>query len=143
MTTANYTRDIVSGGYDINNPDDRDVDGHSVTLAQRIEAVFPTHEFSVKCDANLCVVEITPDLDTAEQQQLDDVVAAHKSASTPDPFVAGCPACIPVYTKATLCPNPNKSGSALVVVSNGGPSGEPVLAFHYNGSWRTSDGSPI
>lgn len=82
MSEHQYTRHLVDGRWDINNPLDVDSDGRRVTLAKRIETALPGKPFLVACDSALCVVTFGSDTLTApEIATLDATVAAHQAAA--------------------------------------------------------------
>lgn len=92
MSDHTYDRALVDGVWDIDNPKDVDESGNPVRLVKRIESALPSKAFSLRCDADQCVLSFVDDLTAGEITTLDATVSAHKAASgTPAPklhFVA-------------------------------------------------------
>lgn len=80
-TQYEYSREIVDGNYDINNPFDVDENGNPVSLFTRIEEGLPgrglTDVALSESTAIVAIDTLTPD----EKQALDEIVAAHKAAA--------------------------------------------------------------
>lgn len=144
MSTHVYTRALTDGHFDINNPDDRDPDtGASVPLAIRIleDAAFSSHAIRVVCNDTVATVTMTPDVTGGDITTLNGIVTTHQAAADPNPFPNGMPVFVPEYTIATVPPQPNGSGSSIIVVTDTAP--DPVLAFHDGTSWVRFDGTAL
>jgi len=83
MYTYNYTRELVNGSYNINNPLRLDGEQNQIWLYQEVENAIPTKPFKVKCncDGDPLKVEIAfeTELTTEEESVLAAVVSNHKN----------------------------------------------------------------
>jgi hypothetical protein len=83
MYTYNYTRELVNGSYNINNPLRLDGEQNQIWLYQEIADAIPTKAFTIKCncDNDPVKVEISfeTELTTEEEAALATVVSNHKN----------------------------------------------------------------
>jgi hypothetical protein len=82
MSLHNYTRDLASGAYNINNPLKVDGEGNQIDLYEDInqDADF-LHKFDIKCNGTECNITFTFDLDSSQITKLDTIVSNHKNYS--------------------------------------------------------------
>lgn len=90
----NYTRELVDGVYNIDNPRDVDADGEPVRLACRVKEALPNKTFNMKIDGTDVVICFEAELTTEEKNTLDTTVANHKSATG----TANCQSCYPIIS---------------------------------------------
>ncbi len=79
MAEYNFTRNVVSGKYDIDNPDRVDGESKQIRLADEIETALPGVDFVVRCNNSECKVITDGDLTSGQQTTLDNVVSAHQN----------------------------------------------------------------
>jgi hypothetical protein len=80
MTIYNFTRELVNGAYDINNPQRLDGEGNQITLASEI-CVIPefAQKFNINCCLSSCNITFNFTLTSEQETQLNTIVAAHKN----------------------------------------------------------------
>ena len=69
MYQYNYTREIVSGSFDINNKQYLDIEGKVVSLAKYLKEVMPTKIFKMKCFGTTC--QLFSNIELTEQEHTD------------------------------------------------------------------------
>jgi len=80
MATYQYTRDLINGGYNINNPLRVDGEGNPIRLSQEIKEVPEfVHKFNVKMNGEACDIVFAFDLSAPQKIQLDTIVSNHKN----------------------------------------------------------------
>ena len=80
MSVHNYTRDLVNGVYDINNPERIDSEGNHIDLYMEIaENEGFCHKFDIKCSQNECQVIFNFDLTDEQISELNTIVQNHKN----------------------------------------------------------------
>lgn len=84
MFTYIYTREIVNGFFDIDNPLKVDENGNQIFLAMDVDAKFPGKVSSVKSAGYDCCVNFEEELTPEEKAELDQVVADHKNYTPPE-----------------------------------------------------------
>lgn len=80
-TTYSFTREIVNGSYNVDNPLDVDANGQAVSLSKRIEAALPGKTFSVMMSGTDVTVTFSQALSGGEQTTLTSTVSTHKAAA--------------------------------------------------------------
>ena len=78
MKIYNFTREIVDGDYNINNPLRKDGENQR-WLAKEIQNALPDKPFRLFCNEGTGYIEFTTDLTTEEMQTIDTVVYNHKN----------------------------------------------------------------
>ena len=74
-----YSRELVDGAYNINNPHTADLEGVLENLSSCVEAVFPAKTFRMCCCGNVCQFIFTSELTPTEITDLENCVNAHKA----------------------------------------------------------------
>jgi hypothetical protein len=75
-----YTREIVDGNYNIDNPNRVDGEGNKVLLADDVETLFPTYQFRIYCgEGNVTIAFLGNELTNGEKIDLDTCVYNHKN----------------------------------------------------------------
>lgn len=72
-------RNIVSGSYDIENPNRLDGESSQIHLAKEIEALFPGNGFKLVCEDTEAKFIFESALSSGEQSTLLNAVMAHKN----------------------------------------------------------------
>lgn len=76
----NYTRERITGGWDINNPYYRDVDGNQIFLAKEIEDYLGDGKcFRIVCAGTNCRMDFDCTITVPQQTEISAIVAAHKA----------------------------------------------------------------
>ena len=78
MTEYTYTRELVNGVYDVNNPDRLDVEGNQIYLVDEILTAL-SKKANMHCNGSDMHLEFEDELTTQEKTTLDTVVADHKA----------------------------------------------------------------
>lgn len=81
MKNFTYTRTKTNDKWNINNLNDVDIDGNSVTLYKRIYEIFPLNKFKVYLNETEAKVNFEQDLDSNEISNLNAAVLAHENAN--------------------------------------------------------------
>lgn len=79
MQTYTFTRELVDGSYNIDNPLRVDGEGNQIYLAKEIETALPGKSFKLKCNATQVEVIFTEVLSAEEIDDLTAVINNHKN----------------------------------------------------------------
>lgn len=80
MGTYNFTRELASGKYNVNNQYCIDGESKPVPLFKEIKAdVTLPDDFTIKCEATNCSITFSGDLDGTQQATLTSIINAHKA----------------------------------------------------------------
>jgi hypothetical protein len=74
----NYSRELVNGAYNIDNPLRVDLEGNQIYLAKEIQAQIPSI-IGLKCHNSNCEIDFSEELTTEEKALLDTLVSNHKN----------------------------------------------------------------
>lgn len=74
-----YTRNVVGGKYDIDNPNRVDEGGNQIYLAKEVESQFPTRKFTLHCDNSEAKFIFITALSEAQKTTLDTIVSNHQN----------------------------------------------------------------
>lgn len=80
MSIHNFTRDLVNGVYNINNPERVDEEGEQIYLYMDLDTIPEfTHKFNIKCYLGDCDITFNFDLDASQISTLNTLVSNHKN----------------------------------------------------------------
>jgi hypothetical protein len=74
-----YTRELVNGAYDIDNPLRVDGEGFQIHLATEIVAALPGKVFKEYCNGTECKLVFVDTLTSGEETTLTNTVTTHKN----------------------------------------------------------------
>lgn len=74
-----YTRDLVSGSYNIENPARVDEGGDQIHLAKEVSDALPGKTFKMICMGTEVKFDFDIALDSGEQTTISNIVTAHKN----------------------------------------------------------------
>lgn len=81
MRDFTFQRTFSNNKWNINNPDDVDAQGESVTLARRIVDALPGNPFTFSLTDTECLISFENPLDGSQQTTLNNTVSAHEAAN--------------------------------------------------------------
>lgn len=79
MIEYTYSRELVDGDYNINNPARLDEFGNQIRITSEIEAALPGLFFKVKCSGENVTISFNDPLTEEQHDLLDTVVSNHKN----------------------------------------------------------------
>jgi len=79
MAIYNYSRELVSGQYNINNKERVDGEGNQIHIFTEIKAVLPGKPFKINCSDTSVEFNFNDSLSAEEKTTLDNTVASHKN----------------------------------------------------------------
>ena len=81
MVEYEYTRELVNGVWNINNPERKDTEGNQIYLANEVAEAIPNKKFRLNCEGEVATFIFETELTTEEKTTLDTTVQNHKDNS--------------------------------------------------------------
>jgi hypothetical protein len=85
MSIHVYTRELVTGRWNINNVHYVDAQNYPIPLATQVKGVLPGKVFTLRCNGAVATFDFADELTAPEIALLDTAVAEHKAPTSSDP----------------------------------------------------------